>query len=199
MLLNNNKLCVKKTGEENFDVWMGFYDSAEDCELVGTYILNKLKNVTNKVRIGLYQDDTLGMVQKITKSEIERKKKQTVKLLKGCSLSITIECQLKSVDFLHVAFDLENDIYKPYRKPNNKSLYINKHSYHPPNILMQLPKSTEKHISETSSDLDVFNITINIDNDALHESNFKWTLQFLKPASKNNDENQKHKRRRNII
>ena len=32
----------------------------------------------------------------------------------------------------------------------SRSLYINKHSNHPPNILKKLPKSIEKRISETS-------------------------------------------------
>ena len=95
--------------------------------------------------------------------------------------------------------DLPNEIYKPYRKPYNKPLYINKHSNHLPNILKQLPKSIEKRVSETSSDIDIFNRSIKIYNHALHESNFKEILQFTIPAPKNNDENQKHKRKRNII
>ena len=80
------------------------------------------------------------------KTEIERRKKQIVKVFKDCGLSITIKCNLKSEDFLDVTFDLLNEIYKPYRKPNNKPLYINKHFSHPPNILKQLPKSIEKRI-----------------------------------------------------
>ena len=116
-----------------------------------------------------------------------------------CGLSITIKCNLKSIDFLDVTFDLVKDIYKLYRKPSNKPLYINKHSNHPPNMLKQLPKSIEKPISQTSSNIDVFNRSIKIYNDALHESNFKETLQFVIPAPKNNDENQKRKRKRNII
>ena len=157
LLFNNNEAWFKKTGEENFDVSMGYYDGAEVCELVGTYILNKLKNITNKENIGLYRDDGLGKFQNMPKTEIERKKKQIVKVFKDCGLSITIKCNLKSEDFLDVTFDLLNEIYKPYRKPNNKPLYINKHSNHPPNILKQLPKSIEKRISETLSNTDVFN------------------------------------------
>ena len=75
LLFNNNEPWVKKTGEENFDVPMGFYNDVEVCELVGTYILNKLKNITNKENIGLYRDDWLGIFQNIPKAEIERKKK----------------------------------------------------------------------------------------------------------------------------
>ena len=120
-------------------------------------------------------------------------------VFKDCGLSITTKCNLKSVDFLDLTFDLVNDIYKPYRKPNNKPLYINKHSNQTPKILKQLPKSIEKYISETSSNIDVFNRSIKIYNDALHESNLKETLKFVIPAPKKNDENQKHKRKRNII
>ena len=146
LLFNNNEPWVKKTGEENFDVPMGCHHDAEVYELVETYIFNKLKNITNKENIGLYCDDRLGIFQNIPKTEIERKKKQIVKVFKDCGLSITIKCNLKSIDFLDVTFDLVNDIYKPYRKPSNKPLYINKHFNHPPNILKQLPESIEKHI-----------------------------------------------------
>ena len=54
---------------------MSCYDGAEVCEMVGTYILNKLKNITNKENIGLYRDDGLGIFQNIPKSEIETKNK----------------------------------------------------------------------------------------------------------------------------
>ena len=121
------------------------------------------------------------------------------KVFKDSTLTITIKCNSKSVNFLDVEFDLVNEIYKPYRKPNNKLLHINKHSNHPPNILKQLQKSIEKRITETSSNIDVFNRSIKIYNDALYEISFKETLQFAIPAPQNNDENQKCKRKRNII
>ena len=92
---------------------------------------------------------------------------------------------------IDVMFDLVNDICKPYRKPNNKSLYIIRHSNQTLSILKQLPKSIEKRISETSSNIDVFNRSIKIYNDVLHERNFKETLGFVIPA--------KSKRKRNII
>ena len=159
LLFNKNERWVIKSGKENFDVLMGCYDGTENCELVRTYILNKLKNVTEKENIGLYRDDGLGIFQNISKTEIERKKKETVKVFKDCGLTITIKCKSKSVDFLDLTFDLVNGNYKPYRKPSNNSLYINKYFNQPPNILKELPKSNEKRISETYilSNIDVFN------------------------------------------
>ena len=57
---------------------------------------------------------------------------------------------LKTVDFLDVRFDLVNNTYQPYRKPNNEPIYINKRSNHPPNILKELPKVINKRISDIS-------------------------------------------------
>ena len=61
---------------------MGCYDGAEVCELVGTYILNKLKNITSKENIGLYRDDGLGIFQNIPKTEIEKKTNKSLKCSK---------------------------------------------------------------------------------------------------------------------
>ena len=52
--------------------------------------MNKLKKVTNKGNIGIYRDDKLGIFQNIPKTEVERKKKQTVKEFKDCGLSNVI-------------------------------------------------------------------------------------------------------------
>ena len=56
LLFNNNEPWIKKSGIENLDVLMGCYDGTEVCELVGAYILNKLKNVINKENICLNHD-----------------------------------------------------------------------------------------------------------------------------------------------
>ena len=66
---------------------------------------------------------------------IERKKKLIVKTFKQCGLAIAIECNLKTVNFLDITFDLRNNIYKPYCKANDKPTYINESSSHPPSIL----------------------------------------------------------------
>ena len=114
----------------------GCYDGAELCELVGSFILNKVTSTGNKSYIGLYRDDGLGIFYNVLKPEIERKKKAIVKAFKGCGLTITTQCNLKTVDFLDVTFDLDNNAYKPFRK-ENKPIYIHKHSNHPPSILKQ--------------------------------------------------------------
>ena len=64
---------------------------------------------------------------------------------------------LKTIDFLEIRFELVNNTYQPYRKPNNESAYIHKQSNRPPNILKELPKSINKQISDISCDEHVFN------------------------------------------
>ena len=53
---------------------MGCYDGAEVCELVGSFILNKLTSIVNKSGIGLYREDGLGIFYNVSKPEIQRKK-----------------------------------------------------------------------------------------------------------------------------
>ena len=143
------------------------YNNAELCELINSFILNKLTSIVNKSDIGLYCDDGLGIFYNVSKPEIERKKKAVVKVFEGCGLSITIQYNLKTVDFLDVTFDLDNNAYEPFHKECNKPLYINKHSDNSPSILKQLPKSIEKRISETSSNKDIFDKSIKPYKDAL--------------------------------
>ena len=72
------------------------------------------------------------------------KKKAIVKVFKDCDLSIAIQFNIKTVGNLDVIFDLNNNVYKPFRKENNKPIYINKHSNNPPSIFKQSPKSIQK-------------------------------------------------------
>ena len=136
---------IKKSGDKDFDVPMSCFDGAEICELVGTYIQSKLTNIMNKEDIGLYRDDRFGIFKNISGPEIERKKKAIVKVFKKCGLSIVVDTNLKTADFLDVTFDPDKNIYKPYRKPNNSPIYINKNSNHPPNILKQ--NNCRNHLS----------------------------------------------------
>ena len=76
LLFYDKQPWVKKTGTENFDGPMGCYDGAEVCELAGCYILNQLSTVMRKELIGLYRDDSLGIMKNMPGPEIEWKRKQ---------------------------------------------------------------------------------------------------------------------------
>ena len=190
---------MKKSGDEDFDVPLSGFDGAEICELVGTYIQSKLTNIMNKEDVGLYRDDGLDIFRNISRPEIERKKKAIGKVFKKCGLSILVDRNLKTVDFLDMTFDLDKNIYKPYRKPNNSPIYINKNSNHPPNILKQLPKSIAKRISETSSSEEIFNKSIKIYSKVLKKSGFKDELKYSPNEVQELRNENIRKRKRKII
>ena len=129
---------------------MGSYDGAELCELVGAFMLSEISEVINKNDIGLYRDDGLGVMKRIGKPEIERRKKAIIQIFKRHKLNIMVETGLHVVDYLDVVFDLKNDLFKPYRKPDNEPLYVHKNSNHPPKVLKQIPKSIARRLSEIS-------------------------------------------------
>ena len=75
-------------------------------------------------------------------------------ILRG--LSIEIECNLKTVNYLDVTLDLNTGTYKPYRKPNDEILYIHAKSNHPANILKQQPILIETRLFNLSSNSKIF-------------------------------------------
>ena len=59
-------------------------------------------------------------------------------------------------DFLDVCFNLNDQTYKPYRKPHNDPVYINKHSNHPLDIINEVPKAISKRLTSISCNKNVF-------------------------------------------
>ena len=92
--------------------------------------------------------------------EIQRMEKRVIKTFKDCGLKITIKGNLKIVNFLDMTFNLHKNTYKPYRKPDNQSVYINVNSNHPPTIIRELPKSIGKRLSELLRNKEIFEKTI---------------------------------------
>ena len=158
---------------------MGSYDGAEICELVGLFILNHLGKSFGKENIGLYRDDGLAIIKNKSARLADKTRKKLHKAFKQFGLKITAESNLHVVNFLDVTFDLSPGKYKPYRKPNDDPLYINKHSNHPPSILRQLLTSINKHISALSSDKQTFEDAAPAYQNALGHSNFSHKLEYM--------------------
>ena len=110
-------------------------------------------------------------------------------------LKITIRAKLKVIDFLDVTFNLENDTYKPYVKPNNTLLYVNVNSNHPPSIIRNIPENINKRLSDLSKTEDIFQNSIGPYQEALekagHKFKFKYSPQAARPRNRG--------RQRNII
>ena len=104
---------------------MGCYDGAEVCKLVSIYILNKLSNIIGIDSIGLYvivmgYTYGLSIFESLSWPQIERKKKNIIKVFKMCGLPIIVTTNITSIDFLDVTFNLKTESYQPFRRPNNE-------------------------------------------------------------------------------
>ena len=122
-----------KKGGDIFDVAMGAYDGAEVCELVGTFLLEKISEICNKSNIGLYRDDGLSIFRNKSGTQLEKMKKKLQRLFKEYDLKITIaESNLKIVNYLDVTFNLKDGTFRPYPKPDDQIQYIHTESNHPP-------------------------------------------------------------------
>ena len=180
VLFNDGKPWTKKDSNSLFDVTMGSCDEAEICELVGLFILNKLGQKFGKENIGLYRDDGLTIMKSKSARLADKMRKDLHKCFEQFGLKITAEANLRVVNFLDVTFDLDNGKFKPYRKPNDDPLYINRHSNHPPSIIKQLPTSINKRISALWADEQTFHESAPIYQNALRHSNFDHKLDYMK-------------------
>ena len=115
---------MKKDGL--FDVTMGAYDGAEVCELVGTFLLDKICEKYEKNNIGLYRDDGLSVFKNKSGTQLERIKKNLQNTFKDFGLEIVAESNLKIVNYLDVTLNLNNGFFKPYHKPDDIIQYSNK-------------------------------------------------------------------------
>ena len=56
-ILSDNCRTWVKNHVDNFDVPKGAYDSAQEADLIGIYILDMLGRIVNLDQVGLYHDD----------------------------------------------------------------------------------------------------------------------------------------------
>ena len=196
-LLFKEKETWMKKDSGLFDVTMGAFDGAEVCELVGSFILHKLSQHYEQNNIGLYRDDGLAVFKNVSGPESEKIKKQFTKIFKENGLEITIQCNMKIVNYLDVTLNLENSTYRPYQKENNEITYIHKESNHPPSIIKQLPIFLESRLSTLSSNENIFKESIPLYQEALQKSGYKHKFKYQRKDHENTT--RKRQRKQNII
>ena len=94
--------------------------------------------------------------------ESEKLKKSIQSIFRENELKITIQCNLKIVDYLDVTFNLTDFSYRKFNKTNNKINYIHKQSNHSPSVIKQLLLSAERRLSKLSSNEKIFKDSIAI-------------------------------------
>ena len=67
-------------------------------------------------------------------------------------------------------------------KPNDKPIYVDRNSNHPPSILKNIPESINNRLSKISANEEVFNQAIPPFQEALQKSGYDFQLKFSPPA-----------------
>ena len=88
------------------------------------------------------------------------------------------------MDFLDVTLDLERGIYKPYRKPGDKPLYVNAWSNHPPKIIKNIPLGINRRLCDISSNEEIFKEAVPQFQKELDSCGYKHNLVWLGEGEK---------------
>ena len=191
LLFHNGEAWVKK-GRSLFDVGMGGYDGAEKCDLVGLYLLSLLRHL--KLIMGLFRDDGLAISTQ-TPRQNEQMKKQICKIFKDEGLDITIQKNLKVVEFLDVELNPSTGTHRPFNKPNNTILYVDANSNHPNDIKKNIPLAVQKRLSLLSSNEQIFMQAAPPYQEALDKAGYKkHQLNYDTEAKSNNGKHTRSKR-----
>ena len=143
-----------KKGDVNFDIGMGAYHGAQACEIVGLFVLSKLTKLPS-IRTILYRDDGLAITRSSGRQQ-EKIKQAIIQIFADLDLKITIQINLISVNFLDITMDLEAGVFKPYRKPGDKPMYVHSGSNHPPQVLRNLALGINRRLVEITSIEEIF-------------------------------------------
>ena len=194
-LLFSGSECWIKKNDELFDVTMGAFDGAEVCELVGLYLLKKIKNIIPPSHVGLYRDDGLAVITDANGPKIDKIKKKLHRCFKDENLKIVVNVNMVKVDFLDIHLNIETGITRPFKKPNNTLQYIHKDSNHPKNIKKNIPEMIGKRLSSLSSTRQIFEEEKMPYEEALKQSGYSTSLSY----DENTRQPKKKNRRRKII
>ena len=77
-------------------------------------------------------------------------KKEICRIMKEQGLNITVKANQKAIDFLDVHLCLSNDIYKPFRKPNDFPVYVHAQSNHATSHIKNIPINVDKRLNMLS-------------------------------------------------
>ena len=185
-LLFHGSECWIKKNNDLFDVTMGAFDGAEVCELVGLYLLSKIKDIIPQRQVGLYRDDGLGAIPNANGPKLDRIRKKLHECFKKENLKIVVDINMSLVDFLATHYNLNTGTYRPFKKENNTIQYIHADSNHPRNIKKNLPLMIEQRLSGLSSSNAVFDEEKGPYEESLKASGYNRPLKFQEPSPETN-------------
>ena len=195
LLFHDGSAWTKRNTSGSFDVPMGSFHGAELCELIGLFLLDATKNIFPTGDCGLYRDDGLGVVKKTAARNLTTLERSIRNVFKSAGFEITIESGLVVTEFLDITLDLKNDSHHPFNKPNNRTMYVNKRSNHPPHIKKAIPRMVHQRLCRLSKDKPAFDDHSGENMEQLMRSGYDVSdLEYSKPPTE-----RKRRRKRNLI
>ena len=150
-------------------------------------MLSEISKLKLNIDLGLFRDDGLGISSSRPK-QIDNIKKKLCEVFQKEGLSITIEANKKVINFLDIERDLNENAFRPYTKPNDTPIYVNRHSNHPPSITKNIPEAVNRRLSALSSSEQMFQSVSPTYQEALKQSGYDYKLEF-NPISENPTKN----------
>jgi hypothetical protein len=80
---------------------------------------------------------------------------------------------------------LNSGLNKPYMKPSNTPIYVNRKSNHPPTIIKNIPAAVNRRLNSISADDGVFKEAIQPYQDALDKRGYEHQLKYDPPSNAN--------------
>ena len=77
------------------------------------FILNELSKTFDKDNTGLYRDDGLSVFEDYNRHQNDKFRKEMIDLFKQHHLNLETKCNLKTVDYLDITFNLTTGLIKP--------------------------------------------------------------------------------------
>ena len=114
----------------------------------------------------------------MTARQTEIVKKKIQKIFEKHNLKIDIKVNKNVADFLDVTFDMKNELFKPYIKPNQTPRYVHMMSNHPPSIIKNIPLSVNDRLSKLSATKEIFEAAAPVYQRALKASGYDYRLEF---------------------
>ena len=186
--------------EQRFRCDNGAQDGAEIADITGIYLLKQINDFLSSkgenCHAGLYRDDGLVYIENSNGPLINKIEKALHRIFKRNSLSISVEQKGNSVNFLDVTLETDGS-YKPYKKPNNKIIYVNRASNHPPSIIRNIPTSIQRRLATISSSENEFMGAREEYQKALKDAGYSEELKY--EPEEHHKVKRKRNRRRKII
>lgn len=148
---------------------MGVTNSGQITDLVGLFLLFKIKEKFQIINGGLYKFALSGS----TNQTIERLKKILVKFFGEYNLQIIIELTFKNANVFDVILNLNNGVCYSFYKFNTTIQYIHASSNHLQSTIKVLPSRISMRISNLSVNETFFNNIVPAYNKMLEENGYK--------------------------